>query len=376
MYLFTGIGYCLLYVPSHTMSGLYYDKHRSLATGVATAGSGLGGIVFPNLVQYLIDEYGWRGSLLLVAGLNMNTFIFSALLRDSPMQKAQKAKEKLFIQLDDLKRNESSNQFEKENLIRDVDDLESSEGEVSRIQIIGANGKAETNGVKTFVAESSDDWQNENINSNSIWSVMLSLWKNIPFCIYVVNNILWNFGTVIPLILGPEYFTTIGFSQTESATLISLFSGGSFVGCVLGGVIGNIPQINRLYLYIFVNLSVGVVGLLIPLDITHSMVGLAIVGIVWGTMFGLLLGLLVVVTADLVGIQYLGDAMGFLMLANGIGCIAGPPIGGKFDSCILYKLWCSELPKDSNDFVKSSSLHAKNTFLVHVIYFDDYDDNH
>lgn len=157
----------------------------------------------------------------------------------------------------------------------------------------------------------------------------------------MVNNILWNFGTVIPLILGPEYFTTIGFSQTESATLISLFSGGSFVGCVLGGVIGNIPQINRLYLYIFVNLSVGVAGLLIPLDITHSMVGLAIVGIVWGTMFGLLLGLLVVVTADLVGIQYLGDAMGFLMLANGIGCIAGPPIGGKFDSCILYKLWCS-----------------------------------
>lgn len=348
------------------MSGLYYDKHRSLATGVATAGSGLGGIVFPNLVQYLIDEYGWRGSLLLVAGLNMNTFIFSALLRDSPMQKAQKAKEKLFIQLDDLKRNESSNQFEKENLIRDVDDselvLESSEGEVSRIQIIGANGKAETYGVKTFVAENSDDSQNENVNSNSIWSVMLSLWKNIPFCIYVVNNILWNFGTVIPLILGPEYFTTIGFSQTESATLISLFSGGSFVGCVLGGVIGNIPQINRLYLYIFVNLSVGVVGLLIPLDITHSMVGLAIVGIVWGTMFGLLLGLLVVVTADLVGIQYLGDAMGFLMLANGIGCIAGPPIGGKFDSCILYKLWCSELPKDSNDFLKSSSLHAKNTF--------------
>lgn len=331
----TGIGYCLLYVPSHTMSGLYYDKHRSLATGVATAGSGLGGIVFPNLVQYLIDEYGWRGSLLLVAGINLNAFVFSALLRESPLQKKRKAKEKLTIQLKEIKRNESSSQFEKENLIKDVNGSELVlDIHVAKENSPEKNGtvKTEAKGVKMsavelqslLISESPD----EDVNSNSIKSVLLALWKNVPFCIFVVNNVLWNFGTVIPLILGPEYFTTIGFSQKESAILISLFSGGSFVGCVLGGLFGNIPKINRINLFIVVNLGVGIVGLFIPLEMTHSMVGLAIVGIIWGTMFGLILGLLVVVTADLVGIHYLGDAMGFLMLANGVGCIIGPPIGG------------------------------------------------
>lgn len=328
-----GLGYCLLYVPSHTMSGLYYDKHRSLATGVATAGSGLGGIVFPNLVQYLIDEYGWRGSFLVVAGINLNAFVFSALLRDSPLQKKQKAKEKLAIELKEIKRNESSSQFEKENLIKDVNASELVlDIPVAKEKSPEKNG---TNGVNISAVERqsllTSESPDEDVNSNSILSVMLALLKNVPFCIFVVNNVLWNFGTVIPLILGPEYFTTIGFSQKESATLISLFSGGSFVGCVLGGVFGNIPKINRIYLFIVVNLGVGIVGLFIPLEIAHSMVGLAIVGVIWGTMFGLILGLLVVVTADLVGIHYLGDAMGFLMLANGVGCIIGPPIGGKLN---------------------------------------------
>jgi MFS family permease len=321
------------------MSGLYYDKHRSLATGVATAGSGLGGIVFPNFVQYLIDEYGWRGSFLILAGINLNTFVFSALIRESPLQREQKAKEK-HIKMEEIRRKSSHQcKIEGEKLIPEDDNSDSSPSP-SKPNVEGINGTQEkqwTNDTK--MSESEDDnllhtneSHNETAHSNSIRTVLLILWRNVPFCIYILNNVLWNFGTVIPLLLGPEYFTTINFSQTESATLISMFSGGSFFGCVLGGVFGNIPNINRLYLFIFVNLAVGVVGLFIPLEITHTMVGLGITGVLWGTMFGLLLGLLVVVTADLVGIQYLGDAMGFLMLANGVGCIIGPPIGGKFTS--------------------------------------------
>ncbi|KAK3091086.1 hypothetical protein FSP39_017020 [Pinctada imbricata] len=81
-----GLGYCMLYIPSHVLSGLYYNKHRSLATGIATAGSGLGSIVYPLLTQYLINVYGWRGSMLILAGINMNTFWLSGLLRPAPVQ--------------------------------------------------------------------------------------------------------------------------------------------------------------------------------------------------------------------------------------------------------------------------------------------------
>ena len=63
------------------MSGLYYAKYRSIATGVSTSGSGLGAAVLPVLVGFLIDVYSWRGSLIFVAGLNLHLFIFAALLR-------------------------------------------------------------------------------------------------------------------------------------------------------------------------------------------------------------------------------------------------------------------------------------------------------
>ncbi|XP_059139190.1 uncharacterized protein LOC131927517 [Physella acuta] len=81
----TGFGNCCTYIPSHVLTGLYYDKYRSIATGVSTSGSGLGGAIMPVLVGFLIDTYSWRGSLICLAGLNLHLFIFAALLRYPPM---------------------------------------------------------------------------------------------------------------------------------------------------------------------------------------------------------------------------------------------------------------------------------------------------
>lgn len=78
---FPGFGNCCVYIPSHVLSGLYYDKFRGVATGVSTSGSGLGGAVMPVIVGFLIEGYSWKGSLILVAGFNLHLLIFSALLR-------------------------------------------------------------------------------------------------------------------------------------------------------------------------------------------------------------------------------------------------------------------------------------------------------
>ncbi|XP_065927540.1 monocarboxylate transporter 12 [Magallana gigas] len=80
----SGLGFCLVYVPSHVLSGLYYDKQRSLATGLATSGSGVGAIIFPLLVNFLVDNFGWRGSFYIICGLCMQNIIFAGLLRPVP----------------------------------------------------------------------------------------------------------------------------------------------------------------------------------------------------------------------------------------------------------------------------------------------------
>ena len=62
----------------------YFEKYRSLATGIAVCGSGLGTFIFAPLSEYLITEYDWEGAMLIIAGLVLNCIVLGALFRPVP----------------------------------------------------------------------------------------------------------------------------------------------------------------------------------------------------------------------------------------------------------------------------------------------------
>lgn len=78
---FGGIGFGLIYVPSVITTGFYFERWRALATGIAVCGSGIGTFLIAPLTTYLKDQYGWRGAVLIQAGLILNCAIFGALFR-------------------------------------------------------------------------------------------------------------------------------------------------------------------------------------------------------------------------------------------------------------------------------------------------------
>ena len=80
--LISGFGLSLCYVAAIVIVAYYFEKRRSLATGLAVCGSGIGTFIFAPLTQYLIAEYGWRGTTLIVAGLFLNISVCGALMRD------------------------------------------------------------------------------------------------------------------------------------------------------------------------------------------------------------------------------------------------------------------------------------------------------
>jgi MFS family permease len=80
----TGFGFGLIYLPAIVSVTCYFEKKRSLATGIAVCGSGLGTFVFAPLTEHLIVEYGWRGAMLIIAGLVLNCAILGALFRPVP----------------------------------------------------------------------------------------------------------------------------------------------------------------------------------------------------------------------------------------------------------------------------------------------------
>ncbi|KTG06940.1 hypothetical protein cypCar_00044254, partial [Cyprinus carpio] len=67
-----GFGLAFNLQPALTMIGKYFYKKRPIANGLAMAGSPVFLSTLAPLNQYLINEYGWRGSFRILGGLLLN----------------------------------------------------------------------------------------------------------------------------------------------------------------------------------------------------------------------------------------------------------------------------------------------------------------
>ena len=62
-----GIGVACGYVPMVATVGGWFDRHRSMAVGLAVAGIGVGTLVVAPLAEELIERHGWRTTYLYLA---------------------------------------------------------------------------------------------------------------------------------------------------------------------------------------------------------------------------------------------------------------------------------------------------------------------
>lgn len=80
-----GLGWALVFTPSLGTVGRYFPARRALATGLAVSGASVSGLALGPLVPLLLDAYGWRGALLLLAAVSFNLVAAGALLRPLPL---------------------------------------------------------------------------------------------------------------------------------------------------------------------------------------------------------------------------------------------------------------------------------------------------
>lgn len=59
----TGTGTSLLFTPPVGCVAHWFHERRGLATGIAWIGSGIGGVIFPLMIQSLLPQVGWAWSL-------------------------------------------------------------------------------------------------------------------------------------------------------------------------------------------------------------------------------------------------------------------------------------------------------------------------
>ncbi|KAM8738836.1 monocarboxylate transporter 12-B-like isoform 1-T3 [Acanthopagrus schlegelii] len=81
MGILTGLGFALSYTPALAMVGRYFNERKALAYGIALSGSGIGTFILAPAVQLLIENYSWRGALLILGGFVSNLCVCGALMR-------------------------------------------------------------------------------------------------------------------------------------------------------------------------------------------------------------------------------------------------------------------------------------------------------
>lgn len=67
--LLLGIGACLSYLPSMTVAPTWFDKHRGIAMGIISSGTGFGGLVWAPAIKACIQHLGFRNTLRLTGTL-------------------------------------------------------------------------------------------------------------------------------------------------------------------------------------------------------------------------------------------------------------------------------------------------------------------
>ena len=162
----------------------------------------------------------------------------------------------------------------------------------------------------------------------------LSLLKDASFIIFLFNNILWNIGSLILLVICTDYAYKQGIAKSQGAILISVVGLCSLIGRLMVALLANHKCCNRFFIFIA---STAVSGVAIGLyPVAKTLAIMIFFSAMYGLFFGAQVGVLAVVTAELFGVERLTSAYGYLMFGNGAGAMLGPPIAGN--------VWFTDLP--------------------------------
>ncbi|XP_008318568.2 monocarboxylate transporter 2-like [Cynoglossus semilaevis] len=282
IYFFIGIiggsGLCLNLNASLTIISKYFLDRRPLANGLAMAGSPVFLCIVAPLNQYLLDKFGWRGSLLILGGLMLNCCVAGALMR--PVTLACKRSSKVSLKMVEEQQNTN-------------------------------NTKPEGGCMKNAKA-----------------FINLSFFKEKGFVFYLIGNMMFIFGAYAPIVFLPAYAISKGVEDYSAAYLLSIMG---FVDMFVRpgtGLLANSrwirPRIQ--YFFSFAMVFNGACHLVCPLLDSYAL--LVAYAVFFGVGFGMVFALIFECLMDLMGSKCFPSAVGLVTIIECFPMLLGPPTAG------------------------------------------------
>ncbi|XP_069134215.1 monocarboxylate transporter 12-like [Argopecten irradians] len=274
-----GIGFGLLYLPCIVMLGVYFEKRRVLATGIAVCGAGIGAFVFAPVFSFLLDTYLWRGTMWILSGITLNGIVFSATFR--PLK-----------------------------------------GRSNRsITKVISNDKCDT------VETSKNTYGSCKLFCMSTESMFdFSLLKSPTMILYAASCLLVMFGFYVPSNFLPVLAADVHLTTEEGAFLILLMGVSNTVTRVVIGYIADKPWANCLIINNSALLIGGLTTCFAPFY--TNLTSLAAYALLFGAVMAIFFLLRSILIAELLGVHRLNSAFGLVGLSMGISTFVGSPIAG------------------------------------------------
>ena len=80
-----GMGSSMCFVPTFLIVGRYFERRRSLANGIITAGSAVGALVMGPTINMLLERVGWRNTMRILGGVACATALAALTYRPPPV---------------------------------------------------------------------------------------------------------------------------------------------------------------------------------------------------------------------------------------------------------------------------------------------------
>uniref|UniRef100_G3MSM7 Major facilitator superfamily (MFS) profile domain-containing protein n=1 Tax=Amblyomma maculatum TaxID=34609 RepID=G3MSM7_AMBMU len=89
-----GFGLGIVVTMLQVIISMYFDRYRGTAHGIMFAGSTVSAFIYPYVLLFLRNMYGFRNSLLLFGAILMNMFAFSLAFREPPWVRSERTNRK------------------------------------------------------------------------------------------------------------------------------------------------------------------------------------------------------------------------------------------------------------------------------------------
>ncbi|CAH2322127.1 monocarboxylate transporter 12 [Pelobates cultripes] len=286
----TGVGFALCYSPAIAMVGQYFEKRKALAYGIAMSGSGIGTFILAPVVQLLIEQYSWRGALLILGGFVANLCVCGALMRPIKFK---------------------GEDFTHYSLQQEVTPEESNKNNVH------------SSGTCTSLGP---DCTHKSLCYCSQKEYSFILKPN--FIILSISFLFLAYGCSPPFVYLVPYALSVGVSHQQAAFLMSILGIIDIVGNITFGWLTDrrFLKEHRYFCYL---IAVGLDGLCcLFLPILRCFQLLVPFSVTFGYFDGAYVALIPVVTGDVVGPSNLSSALGVVFFLHAVPYLVSPPISG------------------------------------------------